>query len=141
VNLSAVVLAALGGFVTYFVCGFLVFGLFPPLRNAFLKYPAVYRSQEGIKRVMPFGMAAMFIAMLVLAVLYGMLSKGGPPLAEGACFGALIGVYSVCSFVVHNHVNLNIGLGLTLQQSAAYFVEWTLTCTAIALVYSRFIPH
>jgi hypothetical protein len=40
-----------------------VFGLLPQLRREFSKYPAVYRNQEGIKRVMPFGMAAMFVAM------------------------------------------------------------------------------
>lgn len=42
-----------------------------------MKYPAVYRSQEGIKRVMPAGMAVMFVAMLALAVLYAMLYRGG----------------------------------------------------------------
>jgi hypothetical protein len=81
--------------------------------------PAVYRSQEGIKSVMPAGMAAMFLAMVVLAVIYAMLYQGGSGVAEGARFGALIGVFSVCAFVIHNYVNLNIGQGLTIQQSVA----------------------
>ena len=73
--------------------------------------------------------------MLVLTVLYAMLYQGGSGLVEGARFGVLIAIFSVCSFVVHNHVNLNIGLRLTLGQAAAYFVEWTAVGTAIGLIY------
>jgi hypothetical protein len=88
-----------------------------------------------MKRVMPGGMAAMFLAMLVLAVMYAMLYKGGSGLVEGTRFGTLVGVFAVCAFVVHNYVNLNIGLKLTLQQSVAYFVEWAVTCIVIGLIY------
>lgn len=113
-NFPRIAIAALGAFVAYSVLGGLSFALFSPLADEFRKYPAVYRSQEGIKSVMPFGMAAMFLAMLALAVIYAMLYQGGSGVAEGARFGALIGVFSVCAFVMHNYVNLNIGLKLTL---------------------------
>src|SRR6266436_602352 len=75
-NLSRTALAALGAFVAYFVVGGLMAAL-PSLRNEFLKYPTVYRSKEAMKSVMPAGMAAMFLAMLVLAVIYAMLYQGG----------------------------------------------------------------
>jgi hypothetical protein len=140
-NFARIVLAAVGAFVTYFALGGLAFGLLPMLRDAFRQYPAVYRSQEGIKSVMPAGMAAMFVAMLVLAVIYSMLYQGGSGLFEGARFGALIGVFSVCAFVIHNYVNLNIGLKLTLEQSAAYFIEWLATGIAIGLIYRPVPPH
>lgn len=131
---SRIFLAALGGFAVYFVFGGLSFAV-SSMKNEFLKYPAVYRSPEGIKSVMPGGMAAMFIAMVVLAVLYAMLYKGGSGLVEGARFGALIALYSVCSFVIHNYVNLNIGIKLTIQQAVAYSVEWVLVGIAIGLIY------
>jgi len=115
-NLGRIVLAAVGAFVAYFVLGGLSFALFPSLKNEFLKYPAVYRSQETMKSFMAPGMAAMFVAMLALAVIYAMLYQGGSGVAEGARFGALIGVFAVCAFVVHNYVNLNIGLKLTLNK-------------------------
>jgi hypothetical protein len=134
-NYSRLVLAAVGGFVAYFVLGGLSFALFPSLANEFRKYPAVYRPQDGMKKVMPVGMAAMFVAMLVLAVLYAMVYQGGSGIAEGARFGALIGVFSICTFVVHNYVNLNIGLKLTLEQAVAYFVEWVVTGIMIGLIY------
>jgi hypothetical protein len=144
-NLSRIALAALGGFVAYFILGGLAFGLLPSLRNEFLKYPDVYRSQEGIKSVMPAGMAAMFVGILALAVIYAMLYQGGSGVVEGArfgaLFGALIGVFAVCAFVVHNYVNLNIGLKLTLEQAVAYFVEWVITCIVIGLIYRPAGPH
>jgi hypothetical protein len=144
-HLSRIALAALGGFAAYFILGGLAFGLFPSLRNEFLKYPDVYRTQEGIKSHMPGGMAAMFVSILALAVIYAMLYQGGSSVAEGArlgaIFGALIGFFAVGSFVVHNYVNLNIGLNLTLQQAAAYFVEWTVTGLVIGLLYRPVVSH
>ena len=127
--------------MAYFVLGGLSFALFPSLADEFRKYPAVYRSRDGMKSVMPAGMAAMLLAMLVLAVIYAMLYKGGSGVAEGARFGALIGVFSICTFVVHNYVNLNIGLKLTLQQAAAYFIEWVVAGIVIGLIYRPPAAH
>jgi hypothetical protein len=68
-------------------------------------------------------------------VIYAMLYKGGSGVVEGAKFGALIGVFAVCAFVLHNHVNLNIGLKLSLFSAVAYFIEWTVSGIAIGLIY------
>jgi hypothetical protein len=133
-NLSRLVLAAFGGFVTYFALGFLLTA-FPFMRSEFLKYPNVYRPLEGMKSVMPLGMAAMFVAILALATLYAWQVPVSPGPAAGALFGTLIGVFSVGSFVVHNYVNLNIGLKLTLQQAVVYFVEWLFVGAVIGLIY------
>ena len=138
-NFTRIALAAIGAFVAYFVLGGLSFAALPWLKNEFLKYPAVYRSQEGIKSVMPAGMAAMFLAMLVLAVIYAMLYQGGSDFAQCPLRYA-IGVFAVCVFVVHNYVNLNIGLKLTLEQAAAYFVEWTVVGIVIGLIYKPALP-
>jgi hypothetical protein len=144
-SLSRIALAAFGGFVAYFVLGGLAFGLLPSLKNEFLKYPAVYRSQQGQMSHMAGGMAAMFASIVALAVIYAMLYQGGSSLGDGARlgagFGALIGVFAVGSFVVHNYVNLNIGLTLTLQQAVAYLIEWTATGLVIGLIYRPLAPH
>ena len=134
-NLLRVGLAAIGAFVAYFVIGGLTFALVPSLKTEFQKYPAVYRTQEGQMSHMPAGMALMFVAILALALIYAMLYRGGSGLMTGAQFGALIGVFSIGSFVVHNYVNLNIGLKITLQQSVAYFVEWVVVGVVIGLIY------
>jgi hypothetical protein len=130
-----ILLAAAGGFVAYFAFGFLVFGALPMLREEYARYPAVYRNQAGIKRVMPIGMAAMFVAILVVTCLYAMSCQRGYGPLDGARFGALIGLFAVCSFVLHNHVNLNIGWSLTWKQAVAYFVEWTIVGTVIGWIY------
>jgi hypothetical protein len=134
-NFLRIFLAGLGAFVAYFITGGIMFVSLPWLKTEFQKYPAVYRSSEGIKSVMPVGMAAMFVSILTLAVIYALLYHGGSGLVEGARFGALIGIFVIGAFVVHNYVNLNIGLALTFQQSAAYFVEWLIVGIVIGLIY------
>ncbi len=134
-NYLRIVLAALGAFVAYFVVGGLAFVLIPSLKTEFQKYPAVYRSHDGQISHMPVGMAAMFVAILALAVLYASQYQDGSGVAAGARFGALIGVFAIGSFVVHNYTNLNIGLTLTLVQSVAYFVEWVVVGIVIGLIY------
>jgi len=64
-----------------------------------------------------------------------MLHRGGSGMSEGARFGALIGVFAICSLVIHNYVNLNIGLKLTLQQCVAHFIEWLVGGGVIGLIY------
>jgi hypothetical protein len=144
-NLPRIALASLGAFVAYFAVGGVAFGLIPSLRNEFLKYPAIYRPQEGQMSHMPAGMAAMFVSMVALAGLYAMLYHSSLSIAEsarlGAVFGGLIGVFAICAFVVHNYVNLQIGLKLTVQQAVAYFVEWVITGVVIGLVYRPNMTH
>ena len=126
-NLTRIALAAMGAFVVYFILGGLMFAVMPFLREELSRYPAVYRNQDVQMSHMAVGMPATFVVMVVLAVIYAMLYRGGISLADsalsGAAFGSLIGIFSVCGFVIHNYVNLNIGLTLTLQQAAVYFVE------------------
>jgi hypothetical protein len=135
-NYPRIILAALGAFVAYFAIGFAVFAVAAaPMKREFEKYPAVYRSRESMMGFMPIGMAAMLVAIFVLAVLYAMVYQGGSGLAEGVRFGALIGLFVVCAFVVHNWTNLNIGSTLTLYQALAYFVQWAVVGAAIGLIY------
>jgi hypothetical protein len=134
-NFGRIALAALGGLVAYFALGFLMFAVLPTMKSEFAKYPAVYRPPEAMKSLMPLGMAAIFVEMVVLAVLYAMTYRGASGLAAGAGFGALIGVFAVCSFVVHNYVNLNIGPTLTIQQGVAYFIQWLVTGIVMGLIY------
>ena len=134
-NYLRVGLASVCAFVVYMGVGTLFFGVLPSLRSEFAKYPAVYRPREGQMSHLPIGMAAVLLSMVVLAVLYAKIYRGGSGLAEGASFGALIGLFAVGSFVLHNHVNLNIGLRLTTLSAIAYFIEWSLVGIVIGLVY------
>jgi len=134
-NYSRLALAALGGTVASFVVGFLVLWLVPALFEEGHKYPAVFRPKEEMMRVMPIGLVATFVSILVVAIIFAMINHAGSGVAEGARFGVLIGIFVVCACVLHNYVNLNIGLKLALGQAAAYFVQWTVVGIVIGLIY------
>jgi len=140
-NYLSLVLAALGATVAYFAFGFLLFWLVPSLIDEARKYPAVFRPKERMMAVMPIGMAATFIAILVVAIIFAMMTMtmtphpGGSSTAAGARLGVLIGLFVVCAFVLHNYVNLNIGLKLALEQAVAYFLQWTIVGIVIGLIY------
>ena len=133
-NYPRIGLAALGGTISSFAFGFLVLVLMPALIDEAHKYPAVFRPQEEMLRVMPIGIAATFIAILVVAVIFAMMHRGGSRVTLGARLGVLFGIFAVCN-VLHNYMNLNIGLKLALGQAAAYFVQWTIVGIVIGLIY------
>jgi hypothetical protein len=134
-NYSRIALAALGGTVASFAFGFLLFWLAPGLIEEAHKFPAVFRPKEEMNKVMPIGLVATFAAILVVAIIFAMMQQGGAGIAQGARFGVLIGLFVVCGFVLHNYVNLNIGLKLALGQAVAYFLQWTIIGIVIALIY------
>ena len=134
-NYSSLALAALGGTVASFAFGFLVFWLLPGLIKEGHKYPAVFRPKEEMMKVMPVGFGGTFLSILVAAIIFAMMHQGRSGTTEGARFGVLIGIFVVCAFVLHNYVNLNIGLKLALGQAAAYFLQWTIIGVVIGLIY------
>src|SRR5271167_1475285 len=134
-NYLSLGLAALGGTVASFGVGFLLFWLLPGLIKEGHKYPAVFRPKEEMMKVMPVGLVATFLSILVAAIIFAMIHPGGSGAAEGARFGVLIGIFVVCGFVLHNYVNLNIGLKLTVMQAVTYFVQWTIIGIVIGLIY------
>ena len=134
-NYSRLGLAALGGLVASFAVGFLVMWLVPALLEESHKYPAVFRRKEEMMKVMPVGLVSSFLAILVAAIIFAMMHPGGSGAVEGVRFGVLLGIFVVCAFVLHNYVNLNIGLKLALGQAAAYFVQWMIVGIVIGLIY------
>ena len=134
-NYTRLALAALGGMVASFAFGFLVFWLVPAVIDESHKYPSVFRPKEEMSKVMPIGLVGTYIAIFVAAIFFAMIHPGGAGTAEGVRFGVLLGIFVVCAFVLHNHVNLNIGLKLTLMQAVIYFIQWTIVGIVIGLIY------
>ena len=135
VNYVRIALAFLGAAVAYFVCGFAMFGALPAMKSEFMKYPNVYRSHDGMMKVMPYNLVAILISIVVVAVLYAKIYPAGGGIASGVYLGALIGIFSVCTFVLHNYATLNIGLTLTLYEGITYFIQWIIVGAAIGLIY------
>jgi hypothetical protein len=138
-NYLSLGLASLGGTVASFAFGFLVFWLVPGLIKEGHKYPAVFRPKEEMMKVMPIGLAATFISILVAAMIFAMMHHGRSGVIAGAHFGVLIGIFVVCAFVLHNYVNLNIGLKLALGQAVTYFFQWTIIGLVIGLIYKPLV--
>ena len=134
-NFTRILLAAVGAFAAYFIFGGLTFVLLPSMKAEFAKYPAIYRDHDSIMKVMPIGMASMFIGIIALAILYAMSYRGGSGLVEGAHFGLLIAIFALCAFVIHNYVNLNIGWKLTAVQAVAYSIQWLIVGIVMGLIY------
>lgn len=134
-NYTRIALASLGAMVAYFIYGFVMFAAWPSMKTEFLKYPNVYRPKEEMMKVMPYGMIAILIAIVVVAILYARIYVDGGSVVSGIYVGALIGLFSVCTFAIHNYINLNIGLTLTIYQSIAYFIQWVIVGAAIGLIY------
>jgi hypothetical protein len=142
-NITRIALASLGAAVAYFVYGFAMFAAWPSMKTEFKKYPGVYRSEESMMKVMPFGMIGILVSIVVVAILYARIYGVGvgatlgtvDGLVSGVCFGALIGLFVVCVFVIHNFVNLNIGAKLTAYQAVAYFFQWLVVGAAIGAIY------
>ena len=134
-NYMHILLAGFCAFVAYMATGGVMFAALPMMKKEAMKYPAVYRSHEGIMRMMPVALVATLLSTLVLAVLWAKMYPAGAGWMQGLQYGALVGLFFEGSFVLHNWVNLNIGGKLTAQQAVAYFVEWTVVGVVIALVY------
>jgi hypothetical protein len=130
-----IVLASIGAFVAYMGIGALMFVALPSLKVEFSNYPAVYRSHDGQMSHLPVAMAALFLSIVVLTVLYAKLYRADAGVAQGASFGLLIGLFVVGAFVLHNYANLNIGLRLTVFSAIAYFIEWCIVGIVIGLIY------
>lgn len=128
-------LASLGAIVAYFAFGFIMFAALPAMKSEFMKYPDVYRSREGMMKAMPYNMVAILVSIVVVAVLYAKIYPIGGGVAPGIYLGALIGIFSVCTYAIHNYVNLNIGLALTLYEGITYFIQWVVVGAAIGFIY------
>jgi hypothetical protein len=133
VNYARIVAAAVAALVVFFTYGFLVNGML--IRNDYAQYSVVYRSADALPEYVPYGLAGTFVAMLALAMMYGRGYEGGPGAAEGARFGALVGIFVACTHVVDNYVTLNIGARLATEMAVAAFFQWIAVGVVVGLVY------
>ena len=133
-NLTWIALAALAALVAYFTVGGIFFAV-PALRAEFAKYPAVYRTGDAIKSVMAVGMFGILLAIGAAAVIFARIHPAGAGIAAGIKFGVVLAVFQLGSFVLHNHMNLNIGWRLSALQGVVYAAEWIVVGIVISLVY------
>jgi hypothetical protein len=135
VNCAHIGLAFLGATVSYFVSGFILFAALPGMKTEFLRYPGVYRTEDGMRKLMPYNLIGILVSVAVVAVLFAKIYSAGGGIVSGVWLGALMGIFAVCTFVVHNYVFLNIGAKLAVYEGVAYFIQWVIVGAAVGVIY------
>ena len=133
-KLTRIALAALAALVAYFLVGGIFFAV-PALHAEFAKYPAIYRTGEPAGAVMAVGMLGIFLAVGAAAAMFARMHPAGAGLGAGVRFGIVLAVFQLGSFVLHNHMMLNIGWQLSALQGMAYAAEWVAVGVVISLAY------
>lgn len=133
-NLTRITLAALAALAAYFIVGGIFFAV-PAMKTEFAKYPAIYRSGDAINSVMAVGVFGTLLAISAATVMFALMHPAGAGISAGIRFGALLAIFMLGSFVLHNHMLLNIGWRQSALQGIAYSAEWFAVGVVISLVY------
>ena len=135
-NPTRIALAALAALVAYFIVGGIFFAI-PAMGAEFAKYPAIYRTGDATTSVIPVGVLGLLLAIGAAAVIFARMHPAGAGVDAGLEFGVVLAVFQFGSFVLHNHMMLNIGWRLSALQAVAYAAEWIAVGVVISLVYRR----
>ena len=63
------------------------------------------------------------------------MHPAGAGIQAGIKFGVLLALFQLGSYVLHNHMMLNIGWRLSTLRGVAYAAEWMMVGVVISLVY------
>lgn len=132
-NYARLALAAVVATVVDACYGVTVYGMV--LHGEFEKYPAVYRAGDAGQAYLPLMFGGLFVAIVVVAMIYAKGYEGGSGLVEGLRFGLMLGVFVFLAFGGVNYGVLNIGRRLALYAAVAGLVEWTIIGLVIGLMY------
>ena len=133
-NRTRIAIAALSAFVAYFIVGGIFF-VIPAMGAEFANYPSIYRTGDAARSVMAVGMLGILFAIVVAAAIFARMHPGGAGIKAGVKFGIALAVFQFGSFVLHNHMMLNIGWRLSMLQGIVYTAEWIVVGVVISLVY------
>jgi hypothetical protein len=135
-NYGRIVVAAMAATVVFFIYGFVVHGWL--IASDYVPYPeGVYRAGDAARSHMPFGLAGLFLAILVFATIYAMVCDRESGAWQGIRLGALFGIFMAGAFVAVNYATINISAKLAGELAASELVEWPLVGLVIGLLYRR----
>jgi hypothetical protein len=134
-NYGRIVMAAIAATIVDGLYGFVVYGNL--LMSRFAQYPGVFRPADAQSAFMPFLMTGILVAALAAAYIYAKGYEGGSGVAEGARFGAAIGVFAAGYAVIVAYATTNVGAHFTCLLALATIGEWILDGIVIGLVYKR----
>jgi hypothetical protein len=133
-NSKRAALAVLAAWIVDGVYGFIVYGNF--MKDEFAKYPGVFRPMDGGQMTfMPYLFLGTLIAIAAATYMYTKGYEGGSGLAEGARFGAAVGILVGGFGTIIGYATMNLGRRFTGAMFLAGVVEWIIAGIVIGLVY------
>ena len=133
-NYARMAVSAIAATVVFFAYGFLVHGWL--IAKDYIPYPeGVYRGGESAGGFMLFGMAGLFVAIVVFSTIYAKGYQHGHGVGEGARLGLLFGVFMAGAFVAVNYATIHISGKLALELAGSELIEWTLVGVVVGLIY------
>ena len=133
-NLTRIALAAFAALIAYFIVGGIFFAI-PAMGTEFAKYPAIYRTGDAVNSVMAVGIFGLLLAIGAAAAVFARMYPTGAGIQAGIKFGVLLAVFQLGSYVLHNHMMLNIGWRVSTLQGIVCTAEWIVVGVVISLVY------
>lgn len=137
-NYPRLVLAAVAALVVFFAWGFLTEGWL--LLKDFAASAALYRPTDLQMKYMPFGLASVFVALLVAVVIYARWCGATSGAASGLQFGLLMGIFVACIHPISNLITMNMDVKLGIEIAVSNAIGWILAGLAIGLVYKPLTP-
>ena len=132
-NVSRVVLAAVGAWIVDAVYGFCVYG--KALESEFARYPDVFRPTDVMNGNLPLMFAGSLLAFFALAYIFAKGHEGGNGLAEGLRFGFVVAVFEFGAMSIGNYAVLNVGRKIAVEWAVTGFVEALISGVVMGLVY------
>jgi hypothetical protein len=132
-------LAAIAAFVVDAAYGFVVWGNL--LKADFERYPAVFRAEADVMGLMPMMFAGILLGMFALAWIYAKGYEGGSGVAEGARFGAVVGLMMIAFFSIGMYATTNIGGTFAAKSAVASFIEMLIVGVTLGAVYRPAAPR
>ena len=123
--------AAAAATIAFFIYGYAIHGLL--IAKDYLPYPSgVYRAGEDAQSHVAFGLAGIFLAILVFTLIF---SKIGHGVASGARLGLLFGIFMVGACVAVNFGTIHISGKLAFELALSAPIEWMIVGTVVGFAY------
>ncbi len=136
-NFKRVGLAALAGWVTYMVLGFLIHGVMLDDMWQGLIRDGVARSTVNANALLPLGMALALPGALAFAYAYAKGYEGGSGLQEGLRFGVLVGLMLVIFGITWNYIVFPLPTSYLTSVAVATVIEFAAIGMVVGLIYRR----
>lgn len=136
-NFKRVGLAALAGWVTYMVLGFLIHGVMLDDMWQGLIREGVARSTVNANALLPLGMALALPGALAFAYAYAKGFEGGSGLQEGLRFGVLVGLMLVIFGITWNYIVFPLPTAYLTSVAVATVIEFAAIGMVVGLIYKR----